>query len=205
MTWVLSSISSEEYHTIIPRSTSISLGVAKVLSAYLPLTSFLFNNINNPGLFTPIFSGVNGWWAGGTFWKRQRTTIFDVRITDTSARSYRNTEPQTVIERQEKEKKDKYRDACLQRRMDFTPLVYSVEGIPGRDARGAEKNLARLLSHKWRRPYSQMVQYVRVRMSIAVVRSNSLLIRGSRNKRNVPQPFIESGAAHHGWQMWNER
>ena len=154
---------------------------------------------------TPTLDETRGDVGCRNFWTRQRMAIFDVRITDTSARSYRNTEPQTVIERQEKEKKDKYRDACLQRRMDFTPLVYSVEGIPGRDARGAEKNLARLLSHKWRRPYSQMVQYVRVRMSIAVVRSNSLLIRGSRNKRNVPQPFIESGAAHHGWQMWNER
>ena len=48
-----------------------------------------------------------------------------------------------MIERQEKEKKDKYRDTCLQQRMDLTsaPLVYSVEGIPGRDARGREKNL----------------------------------------------------------------
>ena len=33
------------------------------------------------------------------------------------------------------------RDACLQRRMDFTPLVYSVEGIPGRDAQGAKKKV----------------------------------------------------------------
>lgn len=78
--------------------------------------------------------GVHG------FWKRcRRTMIFDVRITDTSCCSYRNTDPLKVLARQEKEKKDKYRDACLERWMDFTPLVYSVEGIPGRDAKGARK------------------------------------------------------------------
>ena len=75
----------------------------------------------------------------------------------------------------EKEKKDKYCDICLERRMDFCPLVYSVDVIPGRDDKAAEKQLAKLLSGKWNRPYSQMVHYVRVKMSVAVVCSNSLL------------------------------
>ena len=52
--------------------------------------------------------GVHG------FWKRGTQAIFDVRITDTSSRSHRNTDPLIVLQRQEKEKKDKYRDACLE-------------------------------------------------------------------------------------------
>ena len=36
-------------------------------------------------------------------------------------------------------------------RRDFTPLVYVVGGMAGRDAREAEKRLSTLLEEKWRR------------------------------------------------------
>ncbi|KAL7524872.1 hypothetical protein ACHAXR_000752, partial [Thalassiosira sp. AJA248-18] len=95
--------------------------------------------------------------------------------------------------------KSKYLDVCHELRKDFTPLVYSVDGIAGREAKGAEKRLATLLANRWRRPYSQMVGYVKVRMAIAVVRANSLLIRGSRD-RAPRRPFIECGSALHTMQ-----
>ncbi len=88
-----------------------------------------------------------------------------------------------VLEQHEKEKKDKYLQNCLEMRKDFMPMVYSVDGIPGREARNAEKRLATHGVGKWNREYSQMVYYVRVRMTIAVVRANSLLICGSRDKK----------------------
>jgi hypothetical protein len=62
-------------------------------------------------------------------------------------------------------------------------MVYSVDGIAGREAWNAEKRLATHLAGKWNREYSQMVYYVRVRMAIAVIRVNSLLIRGSRDQQ----------------------
>jgi hypothetical protein len=49
-----------------------------------------------------------------------------------------------------------------------------------------------------------MVGYVRVRMALAVVRSNSLLLRGSR-KRRSSRPFIDEGAAMENWNVWRER
>ncbi|KAL7529366.1 hypothetical protein ACHAXR_002932 [Thalassiosira sp. AJA248-18] len=99
--------------------------------------------------------------------------MFASLIPPASCRSYWNTDPLVVLQRQEKEKNDKYRDACLECCMGVSPLVYSVGGIPGRDDRGAEKQLARLLSHKWKRPYSQMVHYVCVQMRVAAVRANT--------------------------------
>ena len=60
-------------------------------------------------------------------------------------------------------------------------MVYSVDGIAGREARNAEKRLATHLAGKWNREYSQMVYYVRVWMAIAVVHANSLLICGSHD------------------------
>lgn len=142
--------------------------------------------------------GVHGFWQNG------RTCIFDFRITNTDARSYRNKTPEKVLEAQEKEKKRKYRDACHERRKDFTPMVYSVDGMPGREAKFAEKRLAALLAAKWQRPYSQMAHYVRSRMAISIVRANSLLIRGSRDRRPT-RPFVQCGSALDGVQTLHER
>ncbi len=112
------------------------------------------------------------------FWERSRMTIFDMRNTDTGARSYRKKEFAKVLEQHKKEKKDKYLQNCLEMRKDFTPMVYSVDGIAGGEVQNAEKRLATHLAGKWNRDYSQMVYYVRVRMAIAMVQANSLLICG---------------------------
>jgi hypothetical protein len=51
------------------------------------------------------------------------------------------------------------------------------------DARpqNAEKRLTTHLAGKWNQGYSQMVYFVKVRLTIAVVCANSLLICGSRD------------------------
>ena len=85
------------------------------------------------------------------FWERGRTTIFDMRITDTDARSYRKKEFAKVLEQHEKEKKDKYLQNCLEMRKDFTPMAYSVDGIAAQEAWNAEKRLATHLASKWNR------------------------------------------------------
>ena len=101
-------------------------------------------------------SGVYG------FWKPGRLCIFDIRITDTDARSYRHKCPHKVLADQEEEKKKKYLDTCHELRKDFTPLVYSVDGMAGREAMAAEKRVASALAKKWHRPYPQMCQFVRL-------------------------------------------
>ena len=138
------------------------------------------------------------------FWQLGRLAIFDVRITDTDARSAWNWDYSKVIVAQEKEKNDKYLDSCLRQSKDFTPLVYLVDGIAGREARNAEKRLATLLVAKWRKEYLRMVQYVRVRMTIAVVRANSLLIHGSWDRTGARQPQIGDGYAMLDWHTWSD-
>jgi hypothetical protein len=144
-------------------------------------------------------AGVHG------FWERGRPCIFDVRITDTDARSYRNKEVSKVLAMHEKEKKDKYLQTCLALRKDFTPLVYTVDGIAGREAKSAEKHLATALAVKLKRPYGEMVYYVRVRMALAVIRANSLLIRGSRDCQKNRRPVINDRAAMYDWRSYAER
>ena len=130
-------------------------------------------------------------------WKRGETCILDVRITDTDCASARGTSSEKVLERHAKEKKNKYLDACRQRRRSFVPLVYSVDGLACKEARAFEKRVACLLAKKWDRRYSEMVGFVRARMSLAVVWCNILLLRGSRN-RKLWRPEFEDGAALEG-------
>ena len=75
-------------------------------------------------------------------------------------------------------------------------MVYSADGTPGVEALAAQKRLAALLSYKLKREYSEMCGFVRARMSLAIVRSNSLLLRGPRDKgaRIWQQPELKWGS-----------
>lgn len=127
-----------------------------------------------------------------------------MRIIDTECCSNRNRCYGKVLASQKNEKKDKHLASCHETRKDFTPLVYSVEGIAGREARAAEKRLAQYLSKKWRRTYSEMVFCVKVRMALSVVRANSLLIRGSRVRQKPHRPLILDRASMMDWSHRTE-
>lgn len=59
----------------------------------------------------------------------------------------------------------------------------------------AEKCLAYRLAWRWKREYSEMCGYIRMHMSIEVVRANTLMWRGSRTWRRAHSGFIENGRA----------
>ena len=61
-------------------------------------------------------------------------------------------------------------------------MVYYADGIPGAEALAAQKRLAALLSYQLMREYSEMCGFMRVRMSLAIVRSNSLLLAALATK-----------------------
>ena len=63
-----------------------------------------------------------------------------------------------------------------------TPMVYSTDEIPVSEALAVQKRLAALLSYKMKREYSEMCGFVRARMSLAIVRYNSMLLHGPRDK-----------------------
>ena len=52
--------------------------------------------------------------------------------------------------------------------------------MAGREAQAFEKRIAHLLAEKWEHHYSELRGFVRGRMALSVVHSNSLLLRGSR-------------------------
>jgi hypothetical protein len=134
---------------------------------------------------------IRGFWARGT------DCILDVRVTDTDAKSYCKRPPAKVLGTQEKEKKRKYLENCLQQRRHFTPFVVSVDGLLGKEATTFSKRLAAKLASKWQRTYSEVCGYVNARLSIAIVRATHLCLRGSRvptDKMSTRRALWEDGA-----------
>ena len=117
--------------------------------------------------------------------------MFNTRIVNLDMGSYLRMTQEKDLAKAEKENTNLYLQACLERRRTFTPMVYSADRIPGAEALAAQKRLAALLSYKLKWEYSEMCGFVRARMSLAIVRSNSLLLRSPRDKwariRKIPE------------------
>ena len=52
-----------------------------------------------------------------------------------------------------------------------------------KEVRAFEKRIASLLADKWNRPYSELVGYIRGRMAMSILRSNTVCLRGARVRR----------------------
>ena len=80
--------------------------------------------------------------------------MFDIRVGNLDAGSYLRMTPEKALAKAEKENKDLYLQACLERRSTFTPMVYSADGITGAEALATPKRLAVLISYKLKQEYS---------------------------------------------------
>ena len=65
-----------------------------------------------------------------SFWKRGITAMFDIRTVNLDVVSYLRMTPKKALEKADKYKKNLYLQAFLEHRCSFTPMVYSVDGIP---------------------------------------------------------------------------
>ena len=83
--------------------------------------------------------------------------------------------------------------ACIERRADCTPVVVSIDGVLHREAKHFLKRLAARLSAKGQKPYSHTMYFVRVRLSVAILRATVHCLRGARQKMHGL--FLEDGAA----------
>ena len=101
--------------------------------------------------------------------KPQTEALFDIRVVDTDAWSYRAHNPHDVLGSAEVEKKQKYLQACQDRSATFTPLYVSVDGMLGSEAELFIKRLGDFFPARWERPYSVVKVWVRAHLSFAVV------------------------------------
>ena len=111
---------------------------------------------------------------------RNTSCIIDVRVTDTDQPSYLSTTPSKVLKSQERSKKKKYLEACLEQRRHFAPYVVDTYGLLGEEAKSLNKRLGSKLAEKWKSPYSAVMGFVNARVSVAILRATHLCLRGSR-------------------------
>ncbi len=125
-------------------------------------------------------------------WNPQTEALFDFRVVNTDAQSYVSRSVAAVLESTAKAKKAKHRQACVERRADFTPFICSTDGVVHREGEHFLKRLAARLSGKWQKPYSEVMTFVRVRISLSMLRATVHCVRGSRKKLRAL--YFEDGA-----------
>jgi hypothetical protein len=99
---------------------------------------------------------------------------------DTDAPIYQMKDPIKVLEAAECLKKKKYLQPCLDQRHHFTPSLVSVGGFFGKEAMMVLKVLAARTENKAGKTYSNVMGYMRVCLSIAIVRATQVCLRDSR-------------------------
>ena len=83
-------------------------------------------------------------------------------------------------------------------------MVYSADGIPATEAVATQRLLASLISNNLKQEYLEMCGFVRARMSLAIVISNTLLLRGSIDKDAYicQRPDMEDGEVMALFALW---
>ena len=124
--------------------------------------------------------------ACGVWGGRFERTFFDVRVFNPSAQSNRATSLQSTYRRHKMEKKRHYEQRVLEiERASFTPLVMSATGGMGSIARTFYSRLVSMLSEKQGTSYSKTVEWIRCKLSFALLRTSILCIRGSRSSSKL--------------------
>ena len=129
------------------------------------------------------------------FWRWVTSAFFIMKIVDLDAGSYMHQTSAKAMAMAEKGKNYKYLHSCLNHKHSFTHMVYSMDGIPVTEGIEAQQCLASLLINKLKREYSEMCHFVRAHMSLSKVASNTLFLRGDRDKEAYIQqrPNMEDG------------
>ena len=106
-------------------------------------------------------------------WNPQREVLIDFKVVNSDAASYVGRPVRSVLESAAAAKKAKHRQACADRRADFTSFVCTTDGAIHREGMHFLRRLSARLSLKWELSYSRAMHmnFVRTRMSLASLRA----------------------------------
>ena len=92
----------------------------------------------------------------------------------------------------EKEKKRQYDERIIRvEGGSFTPMIFTTNGGSGREAQIFIKALALLMSEKRDELLSMTLNFIRTKLSFALIRSTVLCVRGSRTPKKVPDQSMD--------------
>ena len=116
-------------------------------------------------------------------------TYFDIRVTHPFAPSNTNKDLRQLYQQHEREKKNTYEERVVENEKGaFCPLVFSTTGSTGDLCENHYRRIAELIARR-RERYSDVIAYVRTRLSFTLLRS---LLMGIRAKfSNITRPISE--------------
>ncbi len=127
------------------------------------------------------------------FWRQGQDAYFDVRVTHVNARSHKNRTTASLFKAQENDKKREYNARVLEvEHGTFTPLIIGTNGGMGAECQMFIKRLAEMLSSKQAEDYAATITWIRTKLSLEVLRSTVLCVRGSRRpwyKKQITDDF----------------
>ena len=124
--------------------------------------------------------------ANGFFDSRFSRTFFDVKVFNPYAKSCPRSIPDSY-KHHESIKKLKYEQRIIDvKKTTFCPLIFSCTGGAGPSASKAIQRLASRISDKKEDSYSDVITYIRTKLSFALLRSSILCLRGARSMRRRP-------------------
>ena len=122
--------------------------------------------------------------ANGVYGGRFERSFLDVRVFNPYARSNSSSSIASVYRKHEQEKRRLYEARVREvEHASFIPVVYATSGGAGRSANALVKRIASLMAEKKLQPFSQVMAWLRSKISISLVRASILCLRGSRRPR----------------------
>ena len=98
--------------------------------------------------------------------------------------SQHNVKTEKVLLRHEKEKKREYNRRIMNKdHGTFTPLVFSVSGVLGKECSMFHKHMAEKIGKKFNESYEKVITVIRCKLSFIILRSTLLCVAGSRSNR----------------------
>ena len=121
--------------------------------------------------------------SGNGIWSPMEKTFLDVRVLHPNCASYIHKDIAQLFKEHEQGKKATYNTRIIQvEKGSFTPLVFSTLGGMGKEAERYHKRLGQLIAQKRNELYSDVVNFIRTRLSICLMKSILISLRGVRGK-----------------------
>ena len=128
--------------------------------------------------------------SGVGVWGPYEKTFLDIRVMHPNSPSYKDKSIDQLYSTHENEKKNSYLERVIQvEKASFTPIVLSTYGGVGPEADRHHKRIATLIAEKKNESYSDVINYIRTRLSISLMKSILTAIRGVRGKKRPAAPI----------------
>ncbi|KAG0700696.1 hypothetical protein GWK47_025513 [Chionoecetes opilio] len=115
------------------------------------------------------------------FWTRGHRAFMEIRIFDPMAACYQTIPLEAAHQKNERDKIRRYGDRIRIIDHDsFTPLVFTTSGGMGPKAKCFYSRLADVMAEKKHQPRSHVVAWMRCRLSLSLLSSALLCLRGTR-------------------------